>query len=109
MSLRIQGTTRAVSVLGLSLRFMVEFWGPIIAVVMINLQLGAATDLDAVKSQITRVVGVEEIPILDASTEALLLAQPSILGEQRLDHRLEVGDFPLRASRSCGRARPAQE
>ena len=72
LGLRIQGTTRAVSVLGLALRFVIEFWGPIVAVVMINLQLGAATDLEAVKSQLTKTVGVSEIPILDQSTEALL-------------------------------------
>lgn len=72
LGLRIQGTTRAVTALGLVLRFFVEFWGPVTAVVMLNLQLGAATDLETVKTQITAAVGMREIPILDASTEALL-------------------------------------
>ncbi len=72
LGLRIQGTTRAVSVLGLLLRFSVEFWGPLIAVAMIGLQIGAATDLETVKNQITDIVGMREIPILDQSTEALL-------------------------------------
>lgn len=72
LGLRIQGTTRAVSVLGIASRFMVEFWGPIVAVVMINLQLGAATNLDVVRDQVVRMVGVQAIPVLDQSTEALL-------------------------------------
>ena len=40
--LRIQGTTRAVSVPGLLLRFVVKFWGPIAAMVMLHLQPGLA-------------------------------------------------------------------
>jgi uncharacterized RDD family membrane protein YckC len=72
IGLRIQGTTRPVSVPGLLLRFVVEFWGPLTAAVMINFQIGAATDLQAVKTQIERVVGMNEVPVLHDSAEALL-------------------------------------
>jgi uncharacterized RDD family membrane protein YckC len=72
LGLRIQGTTRPVSVPGLLLRFLVEFWGPITAAVMINLQVGAATDLEAVKTQIERVMGMGEVPVLHDSADALL-------------------------------------
>jgi uncharacterized RDD family membrane protein YckC len=72
LGLRIQGTKRAVSVPGLALRFLVEFWGPLTAAIMISLQLGAATDLQAVSTRISTAVGVGEIPVLHDSAEALL-------------------------------------
>jgi uncharacterized RDD family membrane protein YckC len=72
MRLRIQGTTRAVSLMGLVIRFLVEFWGPITAAVMLNLQLGAATDLEAFKTYLVDVVGLREVPILDFASQAVL-------------------------------------
>jgi len=56
----------------LVLRFAVGFWGPILAMLMISLQLGAATNLETVKDQMTHVVGVKEIPIVDDSLQAIL-------------------------------------
>jgi uncharacterized RDD family membrane protein YckC len=44
LGLRLQGTTRPIRAGGLLLRFVVELWGPVMAVMMVNLQL-AATDL----------------------------------------------------------------
>ncbi len=71
--LKLQGTTSAVSVLRLAMRFLVEFWGPITAILMLRLQLSAATtDLAAVKERLIGLVGVDQIPILDQSTETLL-------------------------------------
>jgi uncharacterized RDD family membrane protein YckC len=73
--LRIQGTTRAVSLLGVCLRFLVEFWGPITAFVMISLQADAqlsAMDLAAVRDQLTDLVGVEDLPVFDAGTDPVL-------------------------------------
>jgi serine/threonine-protein kinase len=71
---RLQGTTRHVSVLGLSLRFIVEFWGPIVAILMIHLQLGAAktTTMAAVKDHLTNLVGVDALPIFDDGAEEVL-------------------------------------
>jgi uncharacterized RDD family membrane protein YckC len=65
LGLRIQGTKRAVNVPGLALRFVVEFWGPITAAVMINPQLGAVLDPSS--------VGVE-LPVLPNGAQALLNA-----------------------------------
>jgi uncharacterized RDD family membrane protein YckC len=64
LGLRIQGTTRAVSVPGLCLRFLVELWGPLTAAVMINLQLDAA--LPSLSARIGNAVG------FPGSAEALL-------------------------------------
>jgi uncharacterized RDD family membrane protein YckC len=70
--LRVQSLGRALTWGGLVLRFLVQFWGPILAILMINLQLGAATDLESVKQRLTGVVGVDRIPIVDESLQALL-------------------------------------
>jgi uncharacterized RDD family membrane protein YckC len=70
--LRVQRQRRALGAGTLALRFVVQFWGPILAILMINLQLGAATDLDTVKQRLTGVVGVDHIPIVDESLQALL-------------------------------------
>jgi uncharacterized RDD family membrane protein YckC len=69
LGLRIQGTKRAVNVPRLALRFAVEFWGPLTAAVMINLQLGAALETSA----ISEAVGAE-LPVLPDSAQALLNA-----------------------------------
>jgi uncharacterized RDD family membrane protein YckC len=72
--LRIQGTTRAVSLLGLGLRFVVEFWGPIAALVMIHLQVSGAqnaTNLAAVGKRLTELVGVQSNPVFQSTTELL--------------------------------------
>jgi hypothetical protein len=74
VGLRIQGTKRAVSVAGLALRFVVEFWGPLTAAVMINLQLGAATDLQFFSSRIGSAVGMDELPVLHEGAQTLLNA-----------------------------------
>jgi uncharacterized RDD family membrane protein YckC len=75
--LRIQGTTRQVSLLGMTLRFATEFWSPIATLIMIDFQIGSspnATNLAAVKEQITDLVGMDQIPVFDAGTEELLRA-----------------------------------
>jgi len=69
LGLRIQGTKRAVNVPGLALRFAVEFWGPLTAAVMINLQLGAAIETSA----IGEAMGAD-LPVLPESAQALLNA-----------------------------------
>jgi uncharacterized RDD family membrane protein YckC/predicted Ser/Thr protein kinase len=69
--LRLQGTTRAVSTGGLVLRFLVEFWGPIIAIFMVHLHLGATTNLETLKNNVAQLVGVGRIPVLDEATEGL--------------------------------------
>ena len=74
VGLRIQGTKRAVSVRGLALRFVVAFWGPLTAAVMINLQLGAADDLQRVSSKIGSAVGMTELPVLHEGAQTLLNA-----------------------------------
>jgi len=45
LGLRIVGTTRAVRVSNLALRFAVQFWGPLVALAIISVQWGAAVDL----------------------------------------------------------------
>jgi uncharacterized RDD family membrane protein YckC len=72
LGLRIVGTTRPVRVPGLLLRFIVSFWGPLVALAMITLQLGAATDLRAIRDSVAGAVGVRQIPLWNRSTEALL-------------------------------------
>lgn len=72
IGLHIVGTTRRVRVPGLLLRFAVQFWGPLVALAMISLQLGAATDLMQVKNRLTGAVGVGPIPIWDRSIDVLL-------------------------------------
>jgi uncharacterized RDD family membrane protein YckC len=49
LGLRIVGTTRAVRVSNLLLRLVVEFWGPLVALAIIGLQLGAAVDFGSLK------------------------------------------------------------
>jgi uncharacterized RDD family membrane protein YckC len=73
--LRLQGTTRAMTTPSLALRFLVAFWGPITALVMISLQVGAlptTTDLAAVKDHLQGLVGVEALPVIDAGTNPVL-------------------------------------
>lgn len=72
IGLHIVGTTRRVRVPGLLLRFAVEFWGPLVALAMISLQLGAATDLIEVKNRLTGGVGVSPVLIWDRGIDALL-------------------------------------
>jgi uncharacterized RDD family membrane protein YckC len=72
--LRLQGTTRAVSFLGMGLRFVVEFWGPIAALVMIHLQMAGsqnATNLAAMGKRLTEIVGVQSNPVFDGTSELL--------------------------------------
>jgi uncharacterized RDD family membrane protein YckC len=68
LGLRIVGTTRAVRVANLMLRFAVEFWGPLVALAIISLQWGAAVNLESVQD---RVAGAG-VPLWDRSTWALL-------------------------------------
>jgi uncharacterized RDD family membrane protein YckC len=72
LGLRIQGTTKAITVPRLMVRFVVEFWGPIAAVIMISLQIGAVSNLSTVKSQITGALGFSGIPVVDAATHGVL-------------------------------------
>ena len=73
--LRIQGTTRAVSVVGLTLRFVVKFWGPIVAMVLVHLQpeaTGGADEIRQLKERVNAFIGWEEIPLLDSGAQELL-------------------------------------
>ena len=75
--MRIQGTTRPVSVLGLGLRFVVEFWGPIAALLLWRGEAQsatgtAATEIRELKERITEFLGWEEVPLLDQGAEELL-------------------------------------
>jgi uncharacterized RDD family membrane protein YckC len=73
--LRIQGTGRALTVPRLILRFVVKFWGPAAALLMLRLRPGwpfGATDVRAVKEEVNRLLGWGEIPFLDRGVEDLL-------------------------------------
>ena len=73
--LRIQGTSRAVTVPRLILRFLVKFWGPAAALVMLHLNLGwpfGAANVRTVKEEVNRIIGWGEIPFLDRGVEDLL-------------------------------------
>jgi uncharacterized RDD family membrane protein YckC len=72
LGLRVVGTVRRVSVLGLVLRFAVEFWGPLAALATITLQMGAVTDLVDVKYRIIGAVGASPMPIWDKGVDVLL-------------------------------------
>jgi len=72
LGLHIVGTTRRVRLPGLLLRFAVEFWGPLAALVMIRLQAGAVTDLLEAKNHLIAAVGASRMPIWDRSVDLLL-------------------------------------
>jgi uncharacterized RDD family membrane protein YckC len=72
LGLHIVGTTRRVRVPGLLLRFMVQFWGPLVALLMISLQIGAVTDLVGVKNRLIGAVGASPMPIWDSGLDVLL-------------------------------------
>jgi uncharacterized RDD family membrane protein YckC len=72
LGLQVVGTTRRPRVPGLLLRFAVEFWGPLAALAMITLQLGAATDLVEVKHRLMGVVGGSPMPIWERAVDVLL-------------------------------------
>ena len=74
VGLRIQGTKRAVNVPGLALRFVVAFWGPLTAAVVISLQVGAAGDLQSMSSSLGSAVGMDEIPVIHEGAQTLLNA-----------------------------------
>jgi uncharacterized RDD family membrane protein YckC len=72
LGLHVVGTTRRVSVPGLLLRFAVEFWGPLVALASISLQLGAVTDLVDVKYRLIGAMGASPMPIWDHGLDVLL-------------------------------------
>jgi len=72
LGLHVVGTTRRVRVPGLLLRFAVEFWGPLVALAMISMQMGAVTDLVDVKNRFIGAVGASPMPIWDSSVDVLL-------------------------------------
>jgi uncharacterized RDD family membrane protein YckC len=72
LGLHVVGTTRRVRLPGLVLRFVVEFWGPLAALVMIRLQVGAVTDLLEAKNRLIDAVGASPMPIWDRSVDVLL-------------------------------------
>lgn len=72
LGLHIVGTTRRVRVPGLFLRFAVEFWGPLAALAMIKLQLGAVTDLLEAKNRLIGAVGASPMPLWDRGVDVLL-------------------------------------
>jgi uncharacterized RDD family membrane protein YckC len=72
LGLHVVGTTRRVRVPGLILRFAVEFWGPLLALAMISLQIGAVTDMGDVKNQLIGAVGPSPVPFWDRSVDVIL-------------------------------------
>ena len=74
LGLHVVGTTRRVRLPGLLLRFAVEFWGPLAALAMISLQIGAVTDMVEVKNRLIGAVGASPMPIWDRSVDVLLRA-----------------------------------
>jgi uncharacterized RDD family membrane protein YckC len=72
LGLHVVGTTRRVRVPGLILRFAVEFWGPLVAMAMISLQVGAVTDLVDVKNRLIGAVGAGPLPLWDHGMDVLL-------------------------------------
>lgn len=72
LGLHIVGTTRRVRLPGLLLRFAVEFWGPLAALVMIRLQVGAVTDLLEAKHRLMGAVAESPMPLLDRGVDVLL-------------------------------------
>jgi uncharacterized RDD family membrane protein YckC len=72
LGLHVVGTTRRVRVPGLLLRFAVEFWGPLAALAIISLQIGAVTDLVAVKDRVMGSLGASPMPLWDRGLDVLL-------------------------------------
>jgi serine/threonine-protein kinase len=72
LGLHVVGTTRRVRVPGLLLRFAVQFWGPLAALAMISLQIGAVTDLVAVKARVMGSLGASPMPLWDRGVDVLL-------------------------------------
>jgi uncharacterized RDD family membrane protein YckC len=73
--LRIQGTNRAVTATRLAVRFVVKFWGPLVAMMMVHLSLGwpfGSADVREVKEEVNRILGWGEIPFLDTNVEDLV-------------------------------------
>jgi hypothetical protein len=70
LGLQLVGTTRRITVARLLLRFVVQFWGPLVALFAIFLQWGAGSDLLAVKDHLTELGGLH--PLWDRSLESLL-------------------------------------
>jgi uncharacterized RDD family membrane protein YckC len=83
LGLRVVGTTRRVRVPGLILRFVVQFWGPLAALAIISLQVGAVTDLLELKGRVVGAFGATPLPLWDRSVRVLLrtmLVPNSIVG-----------------------------
>lgn len=75
LGLKLQGTDRAVTLPRLLLRFVVEFWAPLMAGAMISLEIGSASgvvSLGAATDQLGAMVGVTKIPVLEEATQPLL-------------------------------------
>jgi tRNA A-37 threonylcarbamoyl transferase component Bud32/uncharacterized RDD family membrane protein YckC len=74
LGLHVVGTTRRVRVPGLLLRFAVQFWGPLAALAVLGLQMGAVTDMVAVKNRLIGAVGASPMPIWDRGLDVILRA-----------------------------------
>jgi eukaryotic-like serine/threonine-protein kinase len=73
--LRIQGINLPVTAARLAVRFIIKFWGPLAAMLMIHLSLGwpfGGADVRAVKEEVNRLLGWGEIPFLDTNVEDLV-------------------------------------
>lgn len=70
LGLQLVGTTRRITVPRLLLRFVVQFWGPLVALFAISLQWGAGDDLLAVKDRLTQLG--EQHSLWDRSLLSLL-------------------------------------
>jgi uncharacterized RDD family membrane protein YckC len=83
LGLHVVGTTRRVRVPGLVLRFVVQFWGPLAALAIISLQVGAVTDLLELKDRVVGSLGASPLPLWDRGVRVLLrtmLVPNSIVG-----------------------------
>jgi len=75
LGLKLQGTDRAVTLPRLLLRFVIEFWAPLMAGAMIAMKLGSAdgvVDLGVATDQLGNMVGFSKIPVLEEATQPLL-------------------------------------
>jgi len=71
MGLRLQGVRHAIGLPRMIGRFLVQFWGPILAVAMISLQVGVLEEMSDM-SQLTGEVVGKRLPMLQQTLEPLL-------------------------------------
>lgn len=79
MNLRLQGSTHAVSIFRLVVRFLVQLWGPLVAAAMVALQVRDVNDLRDM-SEVTEAVG-SKLPVMQQALSPVLkqLLVPNII------------------------------